>query len=337
MAPSVAEHLGAGTTHRLGSMGGTLRRASSACSPTRRGCASSASSGRAPTVARSSAASPTELGLRQPTVSHHVKALHDEGVLERSPRGPAGLVLDRPVRRRSGATSCCRRMPRAHAPDRGARARGIRPRRPLRGRVLARDGRAATCARATTCSPSARASPGYLPSRTAAFAAERLDALASEQAPRTQAHARGAVRLRAERRALAARGGDPAAARRRPRARAHRGLGAGERGAIDDRRRARRDRRADRRRVPEAAHRRGGAGGRRRGHDGLRRRLPRLSRAAATSTGSSRTRPACRSRACATSATTSRRRVRGRCSSDLAAERCVNRASLRRIACAGNR
>jgi arsenate reductase len=29
----------------------------------------------------------TELGLRQPTVSHHVKALLDEGVLERSPEG----------------------------------------------------------------------------------------------------------------------------------------------------------------------------------------------------------------------------------------------------------
>src|ERR671910_2435851 len=29
----------------------------------------------------------TELGLRQPTVSHHVKALLDDGVLERSPEG----------------------------------------------------------------------------------------------------------------------------------------------------------------------------------------------------------------------------------------------------------
>lgn len=28
-----------------------------------------------------------ELGLRQPTVSHHAKALHDQGVLERTPEG----------------------------------------------------------------------------------------------------------------------------------------------------------------------------------------------------------------------------------------------------------
>ena len=51
--------------------------------------------------------------------------------------------------------------------------------------------------------------------------------------------------------------------------------------------------------VPEAAHRRGRPRGGRRDHDGLRRRVPDLSRASATRTGSSTTPPGRTSRPCA--------------------------------------
>ena len=68
-----------------------------------------------------------------------------------------------------------------------------------------------------------------------------------------------------------------------------------------------RGRRRHQRGVPEAAHGRGRPRRRRRDHDGLRRRLPDLSRASATRTGSSTTRPARTSRRCAGSGTRSTR------------------------------
>ena len=121
-----------------------------------------------------------ELGLRQPTVSHHAKALHDQGVLERTPEGRrawysiAPTELDR-VRGLLGE-------PGAAPPDDAVVARIVDD---LAQRFAGTFGRE-TVERYVResldlVSEHAAGSP-RLASRTAGFAAERLSALASQRA-----------------------------------------------------------------------------------------------------------------------------------------------------------
>ena len=121
-----------------------------------------------------------ELGLRQPTVSHHAKALHDQGVLERTPEGRrawysiAPTELDR-VRGLLGE-------PDAAPPDDAVVARIVDD---LAERFAGTFGRE-TVERYVResldlVSGHAAGSP-RLASRTAGFAAERLSALASQRA-----------------------------------------------------------------------------------------------------------------------------------------------------------
>ncbi len=122
-----------------------------------------------------------ELGLTQPTVSHHVKALLDEGVLDRSPDGrrvwysiaPAAADRVNELLQTDAATHASDEVLERIAPTspRGSRA-SSRP-RPS----------SATCARATTCSPSARGSRatcprsprGSPPTGSSALAKQRRD------------------------------------------------------------------------------------------------------------------------------------------------------------------
>ena len=121
-----------------------------------------------------------ELGLRQPTVSHHAKALHDQGVLERTPEARrawysiAPTELDR-VRGLLGE-------PDAAPPDDAVVARIVDD---LAQRFAGTFGRE-TVERYVResldlVSEHAAGSP-RLASRTAGFAAERLSALASQRA-----------------------------------------------------------------------------------------------------------------------------------------------------------
>ena len=123
------------------------------------------------------------LELRQPTVSHHMKALHDDGIVVREPDGRrvwysiAPEHADR-VDALLGDATAQRRGP-GPGPDRR------RSRRPIPRHVQPRDRAGDTSRRATSSSRADRPSP-LLASRTAAFAATRLDALS-----RAAAHADG--------------------------------------------------------------------------------------------------------------------------------------------------
>jgi len=123
----------------------------------------------------------TELNLRQPTVSHHLKALFDEGLLERSPAGRSVWYSISP----------------AHA-DRISEMLQETPRIEMTDGILARisadlSTRFAGTFAAETVDRYVRESYAllaeqsrttrYLPSLTSRFAADRLSALASEGIP----------------------------------------------------------------------------------------------------------------------------------------------------------
>jgi arsenate reductase len=127
----------------------------------------------------------TELGLRQPTVSHHVKALLDDGVLERSPQGRQVWYSIAP-----SAAERVDELLQADAPSHAP------------GEVLARVASDLADRFAGVFSPETvgryvRESHDllaersgitrHLPSLTARFAAERLDALAKQAVGATPA------------------------------------------------------------------------------------------------------------------------------------------------------
>jgi len=123
-----------------------------------------------------------ELDLTQPTVSHHVKALHDAGVLDRSPEGrlawysiaPTAADRVRDVLQTDAAAHASAEVLARVASDLADRFEGVFSPETV-GRYV-RESHDLLVERS--------ALTRYVPSRTAAFAAERLDALASEQAPR---------------------------------------------------------------------------------------------------------------------------------------------------------
>ena len=166
------------------------------------------------------------LGLRQPTVSHHMKALADEGIVIRQPEGRrVWYSLDPRQADRVDALLGDDTTPDAEpdlariVDDLAERYRGTFSRETV-DRYVAESHELL----------SANHPPPLLASRTAAFATTSLDALARSEATAAD-DPRGAVRVRAERRTFAARRGDPPAARRGPGAGAHRRLRAGGRGA----------------------------------------------------------------------------------------------------------
>ncbi|RZS63659.1 arsenate reductase/ArsR family transcriptional regulator [Agromyces ramosus] len=123
----------------------------------------------------------TELGLTQPTVSHHVKALHDAGVLDRAPEGrlawysiaPAAADRVRDVLQTDAAAHASAEVLARVASDLADRFEGVFSPETV-GRYV-RESHDLLVERSGLTR--------YVPSRTAAFAAERLEALASEQAP----------------------------------------------------------------------------------------------------------------------------------------------------------
>ena len=182
-----------------------------------------------------------------------------------------------------------------HHVDRAAEELARRVRRDLLGRRRS----PATSRSRPTCSASARINV-FVPVLAHRFARERLQGArpgGGSDRRRTQPEvlfvcvhnagrsqmAAGLVKLRSDGRVHVRSAGSDAGGRDQP------GRGRGDE----------RDRRRHERGVPEAAHRRGRPRRRRRDHDGLRRRLPDLSRASATRTGSSTTRPGRTSRRCA--------------------------------------
>jgi protein-tyrosine-phosphatase/DNA-binding transcriptional ArsR family regulator len=124
----------------------------------------------------------TALGLTQPTVSHHVKALHDAGVLDRSPDGrlawysiaPAAADRVRDVLQTDAAAHASAEVLARVASDLADRFEGVFSPETV-GRYV-RESHDLLVERSGLTR--------YVPSRTAAFAAERLEALASEQAHR---------------------------------------------------------------------------------------------------------------------------------------------------------
>ena len=126
-----------------------------------------------------------ELGLTQPTVSHHVKALHEAGVLDRSPDGrlawysiaPAAADRVRDVLQTDAAAHASAEVLARVASDLADRFEGVFSPETV-GRYV-RESHDLLVERSGLTR--------YLPSRTATFAAERLDALASERAPRRAA------------------------------------------------------------------------------------------------------------------------------------------------------
>ena len=169
------------------------------------------------------------LGLRQPTVSHHMKALADEGIVIRQPEGRrVWYSLDpRQIDRVDALLGDDSALPELE-PDLARIVDDLAER--YRG-TFSRE----TVDRYVTESHellSAHHPPQLLGSRTAAFATTRLDALARSEANQ-QTTSRGAVRVRGERRPVAARRRDPPAARGGSRAGPHRRLRAGRCGAGD--------------------------------------------------------------------------------------------------------
>ncbi|WP_136709076.1 metalloregulator ArsR/SmtB family transcription factor [Agromyces sp. H66] len=119
----------------------------------------------------------TELGLRQPTVSHHVKTLLDEGVLEREPEGrqvwysiapDAAPRVDELVTTDAATTASDEVLERV-ASDLAARFAGVFSRETVERYVRESHDLLAERAHITR----------HLPSLTSAFAADRLAALAA--------------------------------------------------------------------------------------------------------------------------------------------------------------
>lgn len=121
-----------------------------------------------------------ELGLRQPTVSHHAKALHDQGVLERTPDGRrawysiAPSELDR-VRSLLGE-------PGAAPPDDAVVARIVDDLAQRFAGTFGRETVERYVRESLDLVSEHAAGSARLASRTAGFAAERLSALASQRA-----------------------------------------------------------------------------------------------------------------------------------------------------------
>lgn len=121
-----------------------------------------------------------ELGLRQPTVSHHAKALHDQGVLERTPEGRrawysiAPSELDR-VRGLLGE-------PGAAPPDDAVVARIVDDLAQRFAGTFGRETVERYVRESLDLVSEHAAGSARLASRTAGFAAERLSALASQRA-----------------------------------------------------------------------------------------------------------------------------------------------------------
>lgn len=121
-----------------------------------------------------------ELGLRQPTVSHHAKALHDQGVLERTPDGRrawysiAPSELDR-VRGLLGE-------PAAAPPDDAVVARIVDDLAQRFAGTFGRETVERYVRESLDLVSEHAAGSARLASRTAGFAAERLSALASQRA-----------------------------------------------------------------------------------------------------------------------------------------------------------
>jgi arsenate reductase len=121
-----------------------------------------------------------ELGLRQPTVSHHAKALHDQGVLERTPDGRrawysiAPSELDR-VRGLLGE-------PGAAPPDDAVVARIVDDLAQRFAGTFGRETVERYVRESLDLVSQHAAGSARLASRTAGFAAERLSALASQRA-----------------------------------------------------------------------------------------------------------------------------------------------------------
>lgn len=121
-----------------------------------------------------------ELGLRQPTVSHHAKALHDQGVLERTPDGRrawysiAPSELDR-VRGLLGE-------PGAAPPDDAVVARIVDDLAQRFAGTFGRETVERYVRESLDLVSEHAAGSARLASRTAGFAAERLSALASQRA-----------------------------------------------------------------------------------------------------------------------------------------------------------
>ena len=121
-----------------------------------------------------------ELGLRQPTVSHHAKALHDQGVLERTPDGRrawysiAPSELDR-VRGLLGE-------PGAAPPDDAVVARIVDDLAQRFAGTFGRETVERYVRESLDLVSQHAAGSARLASRTAGFAAERLAALASQRA-----------------------------------------------------------------------------------------------------------------------------------------------------------
>ncbi|WP_448002169.1 metalloregulator ArsR/SmtB family transcription factor [Agromyces bauzanensis] len=123
----------------------------------------------------------TELGLRQPTVSHHVKTLLDEGVLERAPEGrqvwysiapDAADRVDELVPTDAAAPASDDVLERV-ASDLSARFAGVFSPETVERYVRESHDLLAERAGITR----------HLPSLTSAFAADRLAALAHQDAP----------------------------------------------------------------------------------------------------------------------------------------------------------
>ncbi|MFE5670563.1 metalloregulator ArsR/SmtB family transcription factor [Agromyces sp. NPDC056523] len=121
-----------------------------------------------------------ELGLRQPTVSHHAKALHDQGVLERTPEGRrawysiAPTELDR-VRGVLG-------QPGAAPPDDAVVDRIVGDLAQRFAGTFARETVARYVRESLELVSEHAPGSARLASRTAGFAAERLSALAAQRA-----------------------------------------------------------------------------------------------------------------------------------------------------------
>ena len=177
-----------------------------------------------------------QVGAAQPTVSQHIRALVDDGVIECSTEGERVWCSIAPSAE-GRVDELLRADVPAHAPDEvlarvaselADRFEGVfapetvgRYVRESHDLLVARDDGARDAA-----------------VQTAQWAADRLVAVASTRSTRAaDAPTRGAVRLRAELGALAARRGAPQALRGRPRARAQRRLQARRRRALDDHRR----------------------------------------------------------------------------------------------------
>ena len=213
------------------------------------------------------------LQLRQPTVSHHVKALHDDGIVVREPEGRrvwysiADEHADRVDALLGGSVE-----PTA-LPDLERIARDLTVR--FHG-VFSPETIHATVLESHQLLASSSQSP-MLASRTATFAAARLEALSHpesltpavptvlfvcvENAGRSQIAAGILRQLAGDRVAVRTAGSEPASDVRHSIAAALEEIGVPLGGEF-----------------PEAAHRRGGARGGRRRHDGVWRRLPGLPR-----------------------------------------------------------